>query len=355
MKKADRGLYQRGNIWYIRFADQKGEIQRESSGSTNKSVAKQFLAVRKAEVFQGKFEKVQKKEKVLFKDYAQVFLRWAKLHRKVNTFKRYERSITQLLKHFGPIFLNDIKRQNIEEFKDKRKKSVSGSTINRDLACLRKLFNNAIADEFIDLNPLFKTEFFKEPKKSVNFLSEEEARRLIKSCDNEVTKSFVVIGLNTGMRLSEILSLKWVQINFEDNLITLKDTKNNKEDTIPMNDTLVEYLSSLKIKENYVISQDDGSRCINFRKHWTRVVKIAKLPHCTPHYLRHTWATMLVRAGVDLLTLKELGRWSDLTLVERYAHIDDKHRIRDINKLNSVFQTDTSSDTVGNSAKNTDS
>ncbi len=192
MKKVDRGLYQRGNIQYIRFADQNGEIQRESSGSKNKSVAKQLLSVRKAEVVQGKFKKIKRKEKVLFKDYAQVFLRWAKLHRKSMTFRRYECSITQLLKYLGPIFINDIKRQHIEVFKDKRKKSVVGSTINRDLACLRKLFNNAIDDEIIDVNPLSKIDFFKEPKKSINFLSEEEAKRLIKSCDNEMTKSFPI-------------------------------------------------------------------------------------------------------------------------------------------------------------------
>ena len=87
---------------------------------------------------------------------------------------------------------------------------------------------------------------------------------------------------------------------------------------------------------------------MDFRKQWFRVVKIAKLTHFKPHFLRHIWATMLVGAGVDLLTIKELSRWSDFKFVERYAHIDDSHRTRDINKLSSIFQSDTSSDTVGN-------
>ena len=71
-----------------------------------------------------------------------------------------------------------------------------------------------------------------------------------------------------------------------------------------------------------------------------------KKEQCTPHILRHTFATMLVRSGVDLLTVKELGRWSDLKLVQRYAHVSKTHRTRVVNMLAESFQGSTKGDTV---------
>ncbi len=66
-----------------------------------------------------------------------------------------------------------------------------------------------IADDILEHNPVVGVEFFKEPKRSVKFLSDEEAKRLIDACDTLAIKTFVVLGLNTGMRLNELLSLKF--------------------------------------------------------------------------------------------------------------------------------------------------
>jgi site-specific recombinase XerD len=247
--------------------------------------------------------------------------------------------------------MDSINRKEIENYKARRIKTVKGATINRDLSCLRKLFNNAIADSIVDINPLSNIEFFKEIQKSANFLSEGQAKLLIASCDSEPAKTFIIFGLNTGMRYNELLSLKWEQINIEDRLITLKDTKNNKEDTIPLNATIMNYISELNRKGDFVICKKDGSQYYDFRKQWNRAIKRAGLFKCTPHILRHSWATMLVRAGVDLVTLKDLGRWSDLKLVERYSHVANDHRSRMVERLDSIFRTDTKSDTVDEQEK----
>jgi integrase len=347
MKKADRGLYQSGNTLYIRFADQNGEIQRESSGSKNKSVAKQLLSVRKGDVVQGKFKKVQKKEKVLFKDYSDVFLRWAKVNLTPNGYRRYDTTMNQLLAHFKKFYLDQIKRTDIERYKENRSEKVSNSTINRDLACMKKMYNNAIADEIVDSNPVKTIEFLDEPERSEQHLSEKEMIDLLNACDNDTNKTFVIVGLNTGMRLEELLSLRWDQVDFENNLITMKNMKNKKEDKIPMNAMVVEQLNKLGRKSEYVISKPDNTRYKEFGKQGNKVMTKAFIKKCTPHILRHTYATMLVKAGVDLHTVKELGRWSNLKLVMRYSHVNENdHRSQAVKKLESNFQTDTKGDTV---------
>ena len=160
----DRGLYKRGKIWYICFADQEGNIQRESSHTSNKNAAKQLLAIRKAEVLQRKYNPIKRREKRTFQDYSDEFLRWAKVNTKKKSFERYRTSVRQLLLHFKDKKMNELKRKDIENFKEKRKEKVSAASINRDLACLKKLYNNAIADEVVDSNPVVKINFMKEPK-----------------------------------------------------------------------------------------------------------------------------------------------------------------------------------------------
>ncbi|HDP99019.1 MAG TPA: hypothetical protein ENN22_07545 [bacterium] len=69
-------------------------------------------------------------------------------------------------------------------------------------------------------------------------------------------------------------------------------------------------------------------------------MKRASLKRSTLHVLRRTFPTMLVREGADLNAVKELGRWSDLKLVERYSHVSSDHRTRVINKLDNKFEED---------------
>ncbi|MCU0643488.1 MAG: site-specific integrase [bacterium] len=339
------GVYQRGSIWWIRYSH-KGKIIRETSNSENKTVAKKLLSIRKAEIAQGKYKIKSNDSQILFQDYANEFLRWAKIHRKPKSFLRYQTSVNQLIPYFGKIKLASISKKDIERYKANRIAQVSGSTINRDLACLKKMYNNAISDGIVEINPVIGVEFFKEPRRSPNFLSDDEAVKLIEACDTDAIKTFVILGLNTGMRLNELLSLKWDDVNLDDRLIVLKDTKNNKEDSIPLNDTALEQLQQQNRISEYVVCKSDGSKYQNIRKSWIRVLKKANLRKLSPHALRHTFATMLVREGADLMAVKELGRWSNLKLVERYAHVANDHRTRVISKLDNKFQGDTNGDTM---------
>lgn len=70
------------------------------------------------------------------------------------------------------------------------------------------------------------------------------------------------------------------------------------------------------------------------------MIRKAGLNDIFPHILRHTFATTLLREGADINAVKELGRWGDLKLVQRYAHVAKNHRTRVIDKLKNKFQDD---------------
>ena len=160
------GLFKRKNskYWQMCFS-YKGKMRTMSARTTKKKVAEKQLEIIKGEINQGKFKLVTKEEIISFKYYSDSFLEWVKLHRKTTTHKRYDVSIGQLLTFFGKIKLRDISRKDIERYQKVRSTHVSGSTINRDLACLKKLFNRAIADGYCEKNPVVGVEFDKEPLK----------------------------------------------------------------------------------------------------------------------------------------------------------------------------------------------
>ena len=341
------GLYKRpgSKNWQMRFY-YKGKIRTMSARTTKKKVAEKQLEIIKGEINQGKFKLVTKEEQISFEEYSKKFTSWAKTNLKPKSYKRYQVSINQLDPFFGNSKLRDISVKQIEKYRTNRNKVVSKITINRDMACLKCLFSHAIVDGYCDENPVKKIRFYKEPKKALFYLTEDEAKKLLKACDTVAIKTYVLLGLHTGMRVEEMLSLRWTDVNFEDNAIILRDTKKGDDDIVPMNATVVKQLSRLKQKSDYVICKPDGTRYRDIRKAWNRIIKKAKIKNCTPYILRHTFATTLVRHGVDLLTVKELGRWSDLKLVERYAHVSEDYRTRVVNILDERFRGDAKGDAV---------
>ncbi len=329
------GVFKRGKKYYISYM--VDGTQRKEAVSENKKTAEQVLAIRQAEIAQGKFNLAPKKQRILFRDFADEFLIWIGEHRKPETHRRYTASMKELVNYFGTRSLGSIHPFHIEGYKSQRIEHVEGATVNRDLACLKRMYNLAIKWERATKNPAKDIEFFTEPKQSIRFLNEEEASLLLSACVSQSQRLFVLIGLHAGFRYKEILSLKWSHVNLEDRLLVIVESKNNKAAEVPMTRDLFDALSSATRYGEFVISKEDGTPYVNFRKQWKQIMSRCKLRDCTPHVLRHTFATELVRSGADLMAIKELGRWSSLELVQRYSHVSPDHRTRVIHLLDGKF------------------
>ncbi len=347
------GVFKRpgSKYWQMRFF-YNGEIHTKSAKTLNKRVAQKKLENIKAQINEGTYKQVKKDEQILMKDYSKLFIKWANNNLKEKSVRRYQVSLNQLIPFFGNFKLRDIDRKKIENYRGQRNKVVSKTTINRDMACLKSLFNHAITDGYCEENPVKKIKFYKEPQKALFYLTEEEAIKLLNACDTNAIKTFVILGINAGLRTHEMLTLKWNDVNFEDSFIRLRDTKKGGDDLVPMNEFISNHLSSLSQISEYVISKPDGNPYKDIRKAWNRIIKKAAIKNCTPHILRHTFATILVRNGVDLLTVKELGRWSDLKLVERYAHVSSKYKTRVVSILSERLQGDAKGDAVDKNEEN---
>jgi len=168
---------------------------------------------------------------------------------------------------------------------------------------------------------------FQERNTRLRYLDEKEIRRLHDACAEHL-KPIVTVALNTGMRKEEILNLRWEDLNFRSRIIYILDTKNNERREIPMNDIVYETLLAVrKISDSpWVFCKKNGERYGNVRKAFEGARKRAGIVDFRFHDLRHTFASYLVMAGVDLKTVQELLGHKSFEMTLRYAHLSPEHK-----------------------------
>jgi integrase len=137
--------------------------------------------------------------------------------------------------------------------------------------------------------------------------------------------------LNTGMRKGEILSLQWSQVDLANRLIHVEHGKTEDSDRrIPMNETAFALMFGLHRKRGgdliFPSPRKSGEKFVDLKTAFRSAVRLSKIRHLRFHDMRHTFATRLVRAGVDLITIQQLLGHSKITTTARYAHslADDK-------------------------------
>jgi integrase len=144
------------------------------------------------------------------------------------------------------------------------------------------------------------------------------------------------------MRLNEILTLKWNQVQIAsviDPYIELAVTKNNKKRFVPLNENMVDSLSNLPRGESqYVFLGLHGQQLKDIRKPFQDACTRAGIHGFRFHDCRHTFASHFLMNGGDLLTLKEILGHSSLDMVQRYSHLASGYKRRQINNLNGDFK-----------------
>jgi integrase len=139
------------------------------------------------------------------------------------------------------------------------------------------------------------------------------------------------------MRKGELLGLQWPQIDFEQGIITLTDTKNDERRDIPMNETVKATLKGIERIGANVFCNGDGETFANVRRSFETAVRKSGIEDFRFHDLRHTFASNLVMEGIDIMTVKELMGHKDLTMTLRYSHLAPNHKTRAVNILDRVM------------------
>lgn len=251
------------------------------------------------------------------------------------------------LKHLGPLYLQDIRPSIITEKKqlllteiNSKGKIRTNSTCNRFLATLSHLLSICTKQwEWISENPVKKISREKEPRERTRFLSPEERKRFLETCqlsDNPLLYTFVVLLLSTGCRYSEIRRLKWTDVDLFKGRITLNQTKNGDIRSVPIRGLGLELLRNLASECNsigYVFPSSNQSNPVDFRRSIRTAIKRAHLKNFRPHDCRHSYASELLAQGLSLGEIGHLLGHRNVSTTKRYAHLVESRSIDAVSKM----------------------
>ena len=327
----------------IAYTDPNGKRVREIVGPT-KTLAKTVLAVRRAEIAEGRYNFPTRKQ-LKFSEFAKDYLAWAKQRK--TSWRRDAGIVNKLVAFFGDKRMDQISTFLVNGYKVESMKTVKKATVNRELAILRGMYNLAIAWNKAQVNPVRSGRenrvMFEEDERPIYALTAAEQQALLAACSPHLFP-IVALALNTGLRKGELLALTWQDVDLVRGAVTVRRSKSGKIRTVPLNAAALEALRGIEgprqgevfrfkgepIKDNVNRSFARARRAAGLER-----VVVDELGHRSfwPrfHDCRHSFATDLVLAGVDLVTVKELLGHSDLSMVLRYSHPtpDSKRRAVD--------------------------
>lgn len=261
-------------------------------------------------------------------------------------FKDY--MIKGLRAEFGERKLSQISYMDLETWRNKRKATLTiagkpraDGSVNNELAVFGHMMSKAVEWQLLEVNPFKKGAglLIRVDNQRTRFLSEPEIEALLSECPRHL-KPIVETAILTGMRLGEILSLKWEQIR--NGLIMLEGgmVKSGKGRQIPVNEDLDMVFKEVRrqnhLKSEFVFCDSQGRRFNDVRSSFSGACRRAGVENFRFHDLRHTFASRLVMRGASIKAVQELLGHSTLNMTMRYAHLSPEHLKDAVNLLNNT-------------------
>lgn len=306
----------------------RGEQFRRSTETEDKKLAIRIFDKLRGDIAEGKWFERLPGEDYTFGDLMKKYLEEYSPVYKARLSNIRDKSLADhLLASFKDLRLVDITSPMISDYKLKRRKEgAAPRTINYELSLMGHAFNIAIREwEWIKDNPVKRVRKERVNNSIERWLALDEEKRLL-GVSAKWLQEIIIFAIHTGMRQSEILNLKWSDVDMERRTLTISEQKNGGVDTLPLNETVMGVLGERQGQRlsqcDYVFPSNVQTRMNN--RNLIRAFEIATeragVLKFRFHDLRHTFATRLVQAGVGIYDVQRLGRWKSALMVMRYAH-----------------------------------
>jgi site-specific recombinase XerD len=243
------------------------------------------------------------------------------------TIETYVGRIVAFAKHFGrsPDLLGPEEVRTFQLHLLERR--VSWSSFNQAVCALRFLYGTTLGrPEQLPLIP-----YGKRPKTLPSVLAPQEVLRLIDAAPTPRDRIFLQVAYGCGLRLSELIHLRVTDIDSARMVIQVRQGKGAKDRLVPLSPRLLQELRAYWRRYRpsaWLFPGDKPGQPIsgsNLQRRFGQLVqRVGLTKHCSLHTLRHSYATHLLEAGVDLLTLKTLLGHKTLETTTRYLHVNSQ-------------------------------
>lgn len=317
-----------------------------------KGEAKNWAADIEKQMRMGRYQDARPVQSLTFAEVMNRYLDQVSTTKRPNSERRDRDSAKALISGLGSeISLAGINKRKLAAYRDARMKIVSPSTIQKEFALLSHMFNIARREWELPIdNPVREISRPKVQNNRTRFLTKEEAQRLLdiaKTSKNKKLYPYLLVMMHTGMRPSEAAGLQWGDVDLEGRLVKLQVTKTDMR-YVPLTEMAENALRSIRPtdaeNDMYVFLTSEslqskrvlGIPCLHFKRSFETARTKADLEDVHLHDLRHTAASHLLMAGVDLRTLAEILGHKTLQMVHRYTHLLNDHKLKAVERINSL-------------------
>jgi len=347
-----RGVFERvkgSNIWWIRYTNEQGKRVAAKVGTF--SAAVHVYEQRTAAIRLGVLLPNSPRRGVRFSELAKEAIKFSEKHHRAS--KDFKQRVNLAVDEFGDRVAESITTRELQDWVDEmaEEREWTGGTRNRFKSSLSTVFREGMRAGKITVNPARLIRRSKESLGRVRFLSYEEEAKLRKAIaaalpgrikdEGESAFAQLDVALHTGMRKSEQFTATWDQVDLERGFIYLSMTKNGTDRFVTLNSAAVQVLTRLQERhkrlglppESTLFHSKRDGLIKNPRKWFATALEQAKIEGITWHTLRHTFASRLVMAGVDLKTVQELMGHKTIAMTARYAHLAPTHKLQALETL----------------------
>ena len=234
----------------------------------------------------------------------------------------------------GEIIVVNLTKGHLEQFCKDRKLVVKDGTIKSELMLIKRIVKIATNkwDYGIPFNAFYGIELPSPHKPRNRRATQEELSILIAHANkqrNKYISTIIQFAVETGMRRSEILKLKWIDVNLETRIASLYDTKNGDDRHIPLTKTAVQLLSNLTQLSDFVFPI--SANCL--RLAWERCRKKSNIKGLRFHDLRHEAVSRYFEMGLSVPEVALISGHKDVRQLFRYTHLKPESLIAKYSKI----------------------
>lgn len=311
-------IWKRGRVWWIQY-NASGRQYRESANTSRRADAEALLRERLQSIWDGRFFPHRGKRK---RDLtiAGLLDLWVNERSGKRSLRHDETRLGAAVKHFGKDRLvATITADDVAGWRDELAEGHETATVNRHLAVLRSALRLAAARGHAHQDPLSGIRLERE-RNARNRICSPDEYAAIREAAVDDTRAVVTVGYWIGMRLGEIAGLTRERLDLRAGTIRLAaaDTKEGQIKTLALPRAVVDELKTLPVRtDGRVFAYDSDA----YSKRFAALCRECEIADLRFHDLRHTAATNMRRAGLDLMTIAAFTGHKTLAMLKRYQHV----------------------------------